>query len=108
MQKLQERKAVFEKATFKNDSEKESWKSIMALEYMSSEESGCDGEDEALICRPLPWLSATVQQFKRRLDLEIRNAKTPLARRQTKIRIQGEASSRSRPSNSSVPDWVFC
>ena len=63
---------------------------------MSSEESGYDGEDETFITR-LPWLSATVQQFKRKLDLEIKNSRTPLARRQAKFRLQGQLSSRPKP-----------
>lgn len=75
---------------------------------MSSEESGFDGEDEAIVTRPLPWLSATVQQFKRKLDLEIKNSKTPLARRQMKSRVQGQPSSRAKPDDThGIPNWVF-
>ena len=106
-QKLQEREAAFQKASFKDDGEKESWKCLLDMKYMSSEESGYDGEDETFITRPLPWLSATVQQFKRKLDLEIKNSRTPLARRQTKSRLQGQLSSRPKPDANGVPDWVF-
>lgn len=45
---------MFEKASFKDANEKESWKAIMTLDYVSSEESGYDVDDEALITRPLP------------------------------------------------------
>lgn len=107
LQKLQERAAAFKKASFKDDGEKEAWRCLINIEYMSSEESGYDGEDEAIITRPLPWLSATVQQFKRKIDLEIKNGKTPLARRQTKSRVQGQPSSRAKPDTHGVPDWLF-
>lgn len=42
------------------------------------------------------YLSAKVQQFKRNLDLEIQNNKTPLGKRQTKCRVQGGPSSRPK------------
>ncbi len=80
----------------------------MSMEYISSEESGCDGDEDALIARPLPWLSTAVQQFKRKLDLEVQKNKTPLGRRQSKSRVQGAPSSRPKPSCVDIPDWVFC
>lgn len=79
----------------------------MTIEYISSEESGCDDGDEVIITRRLPWLSATTQQFKRKLDLEIRNSKTPLARRQTKRRVDGAPSERPKPTESDIPTWIL-
>ena len=98
---------MFNKASFKDDTEKESWRRIMNIEYISSEESGYDDGDEVIITRPLPWLSATTQQFKRKLDLEIRNSKTPLARRQTKRRVDGDPSERPKPLESDIPPWIL-
>ena len=96
---------MFERATFKDDAERESWRAIMSMDYVSSEESG---EEDTLIGRPLPWLSAREQQFKMKLDSEIQKNKTPLGRRQMKSRVQGTPSKRPKPSSVDIPDWVFC
>lgn len=49
MQKLQERKAAFEKAAFKDSQEKEKWKSLLKMEVMSSDDSDHDGDKETII-----------------------------------------------------------
>ena len=81
---------------FKDD-EKEKWESIMEMEYiMSREESGMEDVDHVNVVRPLPWLSASVAQFKSMLDDQVMK-KSPHARRQTKKRKQGCPSNCTRP-----------
>ncbi len=99
---------MYERGTYKDETEKKSWRSIMKAEYFSSEESGLDDDEEVIFIHPLTWLSPIVQQFKNKLDLEIKNHKTPLARRQMKKRVTGMHSNRPKPTNTTdIPDWVF-
>ena len=53
---------------------------MLILDYMSSDESGLDSDDnEILINRKLPWLSDTVQNFKDLLDGETMKSKSSQA-----------------------------
>ena len=90
---------------FKDD-EKEKWEGIMKIEYMSSEESGVEDGEDVNVVRPLPWLSASVTQFKSALDNQTMKEKSPQARRQTKKRKQGCPSKRTRP-DVCEPEWAF-
>ena len=78
----------------------------MKIGYMSSEESGMEDGEEVNIVKPLPWLSASVAQFKSLLDDQIVKEKSPQARRQTKKRKQGSPSTRTRPEICE-PEWAF-
>ncbi len=62
---------MYERGTYKDETEKKSWRSIMKAEYFSSEESGLDDHEGVIIIHPLTWLSPIVQQFKNKLDFEI-------------------------------------
>ena len=64
---------------------KEKWASIMKTEYMSSKESSMEDREEVNIVRPLPWLSASVAQFKSLLDDQIVKEKSsgPEANKET-------------------------
>ncbi len=59
LQKFQERKATFDKGSFKDAQEKDKWKSILKIEIMSSDESDYDGDKEVIVSHPLPWLNRT-------------------------------------------------
>ena len=107
MQKCQERKAVFGKGSFNADLDKEKWRSVLTLDLMSSDESGQEGEQEVIISHPLPWLSANVGQFMRKLDEVALKAKSPRAIRQMKGRLEGSPSQRPRPEEKDLPTWVF-
>ena len=75
---------------------------------MSSEESDTERDSEILIHHPIPWLSATVKNFKGRLDQEISKGKSPQAKRQRKGRVNGAPSTRPMPSQSEdFPSWIF-
>jgi len=98
---------MFEKGSFKDEDNKEEWKKILTMEFVSSEESGMEEDDEVIIIRPLPWLSSTVTEFKLKLDAETKLNRTPLARRQLKKRINGMPSDRARPATDNIPTWVY-
>ena len=81
---------------------------MLILDYMSSDESGFDNDNnEILINRKLPWLSDTVQNFKDLLDGETIKSKSPQALRQMKKRMNGLPSSRQVPDEETQPSWVF-
>ena len=97
---------MFDKASYKDIEEKESWRKIMRMEFVSSDESGCEDSVDVLITKPLPWQSQTVTLFKEKLDQAALGEKTPLARRQMKQRRLGTPSSRPKPDGD-FPSWVF-
>ena len=57
---------MFEKGTYKDNHEKEKWRKVLSLDYMSSDESGNESGKEIIITHPLPWLSPNVQQLKKK------------------------------------------
>ena len=75
------------------------------IEYMSSEESGVDDENEVIIVKLLPWRSSYVNQMFTRLDEKAIAEKSPQSRCQMKKRVTGEASARSKPT-SEIPSWA--
>ena len=64
IQRLQEREAVFSKLSY-NEKDREKWKKVFQVSFMSSEESENDGVIEV---RPLPWRSDRVTTFLHSLD----------------------------------------
>ena len=78
-QKLQERQAIFMKLSYA-EKDREKWKKIFQVNFMSSEES--DGNDEEVIevCL-LSWRSDRVTTFLHSLDEKAREEKSPQARR---------------------------
>ena len=50
------------------------------IEYMSSKESGMEDREEVNIVRPLPWLSASVAQFKSLLAMDDQIVKEKILR----------------------------
>ena len=76
----------------------------MKIEFMSSEESEVDGDEDVLSVHNLPWRKAAVKKMFDTLDAEIAKTKTPQSRRQLKRRIDGSSSTRSQPS--SAPKWA--
>ena len=86
MQKLQERKKLFEAGSYKDNDEKAKWRTIMTMDFMSSDQSGVDDGNEVLLSKPLPWESPSVTLFKKTLDDAALQQKSPLAKRQMKPR----------------------
>ena len=104
-QKFNERKTALQKMSFNNSEELEKWRQVLKMEYMSSEESGMDDENEVIIVKSLPWRSVHVDQMFRRLDDKTLGEKSPQARCQMKRRVTGETSSRPMPTGDH-PSWA--
>lgn len=68
LQKFQDRMKMFEVGSFKGNGEKESWKKILTMDFMSSDESSVEDGQEVLVSKPLPWQSQKVTLFKQALD----------------------------------------
>ena len=99
------------KGQYKTDEEKQMWLSIINSALMSSDSSGEDDGEEVIIVHPLPWISADVTAFKKKLDDQIAQEKSPQARRQMKRRVSGPFSRRSCPANLVYPLgplWIDC
>ena len=89
-QKLEERSASLSKMKFADAKDREKWEKVMTIEFISSEDSGSDNDDEVLIVRPLPWRSARVDHmFINNLDKQSIDNKSPLAKRQMMRRVLG-------------------
>ncbi len=100
---MQDRKKILETGSYANDEEKEAWKKIMTVDFMSSDESGTEEDQDILLIKPLLWQS---ERVKHTLDEAALKQKSPLARRQMKQRRKGMPSSRAKPSGD-FPAWVF-
>ena len=91
--------------SFSNKEVLEKWRQVIKIEYISSEESGVDDENEVIILKSMPWRSVHVGQLFHRLDVKSLEDKSPQARRQMKKRVTGEISSRPRPIGD-LPSWA--
>ena len=82
---------------------------MLAFDYMSSDESDFDDDNnEILVNHKIPWLSQEVEDLKKLLDDHTLNAKSPQSIRQMKRRVPGSPSSRPLPENKeNQPSWVF-
>ena len=85
---------MFEAGTYNNDEEKQSWKTIMTVDFMSSDESCTEEDQDVLLTKPLLWQSERVAYFKETLDEAALKQKSPLAGRQMKPRRKGMPSFR--------------
>ena len=54
------------------------------MDFMSSDESCYEGDEEVLVSKPLPWESGKVTHFKQALDDAALQEKSPLVKRQIK------------------------
>ena len=91
-----------------SDADKDKWKVVLTPKLTSSDESGMDEDGKEVIqTHALPWLTSSVQDFKRRLDDAILKDKSPQAKRQMKERVEGLLSLRPYPGNDEYPSWVI-
>lgn len=72
---------------------------------MSSDSSGEEDGDEILVVHPIPWISAAMTAFKCKLDEQIKQGRSPQARRQMKRRAIGLSSTRPCPDD--IPTWAL-
>ena len=78
----------------------------MIPEFMSSESSCSDTDDDVLIKRQLPWRSEKVTDFFYKLDSHSTDNKSTRAKRQMKSRVlSGEPSTREIP-DIRLPSWA--
>jgi len=91
---------------YKTDEEREDWLWVIKVPLMSSDSSGEDDGEDVIVVHPLPWISADVTTFKKKLDEEILKEKSPQARRQMKRRVAGSFSTRLCPTNLDLPSWA--
>lgn len=97
---------MFEAGSYENEREKEKWRSILTMEFMSTDESSTEEGNDVLVSKPLPWEAASVAAFKAVLDNAALGHKSPLAKRQMKPRRKGIPSDRPKPTGD-YPDWAF-
>ena len=93
--------------SYKDKGEKEAWRKIMIMDFMSSDESCVEEGQEVLVSKPLSWQSEQVTHFKQALDDAALEQKSPLAKRQMKPRRKGMPSTRPKPCGGEYPSWVF-
>lgn len=94
--------------SFEGDgSAKEKWLPVLTMDFMSSEESANEDGNDILITRPLQWESVSMTHFKRSLDEAALKQKSPLAKRQMKMRKRGLPSDRAKPCVADYPVWAF-
>ncbi len=91
--------------SFTDGRQLEKCRQVLKVEYMSSEESATDGEDEVMLVKTLPWRSEYVEELFWRLDYKALVEKSPQARRQMMHRVIGDPSSRPRPIGD-LPSWA--
>lgn len=69
----------------------------VAMDYMSSEDSGDD--EQVMYRRPLPWLKQKYRKSLRQLDKIHHDSLLPRAKLMYRRRVDGEPSTRSHPDN---------
>ena len=106
LQKLKERLSVLEKSRLSEEN-KRSWRLVLTPDFMSSESSCADTDDEedTLVKRQLTWRAQKVTEFFYKLDGHSNDNKSTQAKRQTKARILSEEES-TRVIPSGVPSWA--
>ena len=101
---MMDRRAALKFQKFKKPSDKSLWEQLLKTDYMSSEESDIDGEEDVLNVHNLPWRKPAIKKMFATLDAESSKRKTAQSRRQMKRRIVGRDSIRSQPA--SIPKWA--
>ena len=103
-QKLQNRLAALERSTI-SAHQKSKLMAVLTLDFMSSEESNDDSDDEledTYIVRELPWRSSKVDDVFIQLDEETKRSMSKQSKRQQKKQIYSE-----EPSSRPIPSGKF-
>ena len=91
--------------TFTEEQQRERWQTIMNTDFMSSEESGLEGDEDVFFIKPIAWSSDKVEELLDRLDEKIAGGKSSQSQRQAKKRVPAtEYSTREQPKG---PAWCF-
>ena len=97
-----DRQAAMKLQNFKKPSDKSLWEQLLKTDYMSSEESDVDGDEDILEVHDLPWRKPSVKKMFATESLKRRSAQ---AKRQMKRRVLGRDSTRPQPA--SIPKWAM-
>ena len=97
---------MFKRTTGVSDADRDKLAKVLVPEFMSSEDS-CGSDEDTITIRPLPWRSRKVSDFFTTLSEHAQENKSNQAKRQTKRRIVGDVSDRSKPLDDSIPKWAF-
>ena len=81
-----DRQAAMKLQNFKKPSDKSLWEQLLKIDYMSSEESDVDGDEDVLEVHDLPWRKPSVKKMFATLDAESLKRKSAQAKRQMKCR----------------------
>ena len=93
---------------FTDERQWDRWLSAMKMEFMSSEESGQEGDEEVIIVKTMPWRSDQVNRLIKQLDQKTQGERSSKARRQVIPRVfLGDPSSRIKPVDDSLPSWLL-
>ena len=95
------------KGHYTTTEEREEWLGVLKMAVMSSDSSGEEDGEEVIIVHPLSWISDNVKSFKNKLDEQIKNEKSPQARRQMKRRVLGPVSTKPCPASIDLPSWAL-
>ena len=77
----------------------------MNTNFMSTEESGLESDEDVFFVKPLAWRSDKVEELLDRLDEKITGSKSSQSQRQAKKRVPAtEYSTQEQPK---VPAWCF-
>ena len=107
IQKLTNRLAALERSTV-NDHQKSKYLAVLVPEFMSSEESGEDSENEdTYTVRAIPWRSSRVDNLFDQLDGEVLRSMSKQSKRQLKKRILSEEHSDRPIPSGKFPSWAF-
>ena len=94
------------KMTFKQPGSRDTWKEVMKIDIVSSEESD-ESDGEVLMVHPLPLRSEKVDRMFKRLDDKLESEKTAQCKCQSKRRVlSATPSGRAKPEEG-FPSWVF-
>ena len=99
-----DRQAAMKLQNFKKPSDKSLWEQLLKTDYMSSEESDVDGDEDVLEVHDLPWRKPSVKKMFATLDAESLKRKSAQAKRQMKRRVLGRDSTRPQPA--SILKWA--
>ena len=80
---------MLEAGSHENDCEKEKWQSVLTMDFMSTDESCTDQGGDVPVSKPLLWEAASIAAFKAVIDNTALGHKSPLAKRQMKLRRRG-------------------
>ena len=112
IQKRDDRLATLIKTSSVSNENKDKWKEILTIDFMSSEESGVEensdgSERHVLNVSDLHWRAENVTSFLHRLDDKRAKKKSKKSEMQTRPRVNTGISDRCKPQTFPDNHWAF-